>query len=198
MFDLRAVGEGDDGVTVWGDGGGPEVVRAPLLEHQRLYDPDALVKMSTDADYARRFMLDIYAEFPDALRKLFLPEMARRLGGQQQSPVLVHCAGGQDRTGVAVAVVLLALGVSREDVVADYVRTAEFWDLDRLMGLMQGLIGSKVEADQGAVEYLLARPEYIEAAIDRLLAEHGSIEAYWASAGVDTTALDRLRSVLLL
>lgn len=39
--------------------------------------------------------------------------------------VLVHCAAGKDRTGVVVALALSLAGVSREAVVADYVRSAE-------------------------------------------------------------------------
>lgn len=37
-----------------------------------------------------------------------------------EGPTLVHCSVGRDRTGVAVAVVLEALGVPREEVVAEY------------------------------------------------------------------------------
>ena len=39
--------------------------------------------------------------------------------------VLVHCAAGKDRTGVVVALALSLAGVTREAVVADYVRSAE-------------------------------------------------------------------------
>jgi protein-tyrosine phosphatase len=38
--------------------------------------------------------------------------------------VAFHCAAGQDRTGVLAASLLLALGADRDDIVADYVRTA--------------------------------------------------------------------------
>ena len=36
---------------------------------------------------------------------------------------MVHCSAGKDRTGIAVALVLLALGVPREAVIDDYVLT---------------------------------------------------------------------------
>jgi len=39
--------------------------------------------------------------------------------------VLVHCAAGKDRTGVVVALALSLAGVTRDPVVADYVRSAE-------------------------------------------------------------------------
>ena len=40
-------------------------------------------------------------------------------------PVLVHCAVGKDRTGLVVALALLAAGVSHNDVVADYALSGE-------------------------------------------------------------------------
>ncbi|MFC9760199.1 tyrosine-protein phosphatase [Rhodococcus jostii] len=40
-------------------------------------------------------------------------------------PVLLHCAAGKDRTGVAVALLLRIAGVDPGDIVADYVSTNE-------------------------------------------------------------------------
>jgi len=49
--------------------------------------------------------------------------------------VVVHCAAGKDRTGVVVAIALIAAGVTRDAVVADYVATGDRLDavLARLM-----------------------------------------------------------------
>jgi len=35
--------------------------------------------------------------------------------------ILVHCTGGRDRTGVGIALLLKALGVSQQDIEADFV-----------------------------------------------------------------------------
>src|SRR5262245_55729960 len=43
-------------------------------------------------------------------------------------PLLVHCAAGKDRTGVAIAVLLRALGVPRDIVTADYLLTNDTGD----------------------------------------------------------------------
>ena len=49
----------------------------------------------------------------------------RLLADPDAGPALVHCAAGKDRTGVFVALVLDAIGVERDAVVADYALSAE-------------------------------------------------------------------------
>ncbi|GGL13365.1 tyrosine-protein phosphatase [Nocardia jinanensis] len=44
--------------------------------------------------------------------------------GRAPGPVLIHCTGGKDRTGVLVAVILGLLGVEAESIRADYRRSA--------------------------------------------------------------------------
>lgn len=39
-------------------------------------------------------------------------------------PVLVHCASGKDRTGLVIALALLAAGISDDEVIADYTLSA--------------------------------------------------------------------------
>jgi len=38
-------------------------------------------------------------------------------------PALMHCAAGKDRAGLSIAVTLLAVGVEREAIVADYLES---------------------------------------------------------------------------
>lgn len=49
----------------------------------------------------------------------------RHLLDPDNHPVLFHCAAGKDRTGVVAAMLLSALGVSDEEIVADYVLSDE-------------------------------------------------------------------------
>ena len=48
-----------------------------------------------------------------------------------------HCTNGKDRTGWAVALVLLAVGVDVDDVMTDYLTTNE-----QLLPVMEGLFAS--------------------------------------------------------
>ena len=50
-------------------------------------------------------------------------QLFRTLLASNGKAVLFHCTNGKDRTGVAVSIVLSALGVSYNDVMHDYLRT---------------------------------------------------------------------------
>ncbi|RDY29337.1 tyrosine-protein phosphatase [Romboutsia weinsteinii] len=41
-------------------------------------------------------------------------------------PILNHCTAGKDRTGVGCAIILMLLGVSREDIVKDYLKSNDY------------------------------------------------------------------------
>jgi protein-tyrosine phosphatase len=45
---------------------------------------------------------------------------------EAEGPVLFHCSAGKDRTGVAAALLLSALGVERETVIQDYLLSAQY------------------------------------------------------------------------
>jgi protein-tyrosine phosphatase len=77
-------------------------------------------------------MLEDKGGIPDDLGELYrrmlrttAPALVRiaHLIATRPAPILVHCTAGKDRTGLAVAVVLAAVGVPRERVVEDYGRT---------------------------------------------------------------------------
>jgi protein-tyrosine phosphatase len=52
-------------------------------------------------------------------------------------PVLVHCSAGKDRTGVTVALLLRAVGVGREAILADYATTEP--NVPRVLDRLQAL-----------------------------------------------------------
>ncbi|MCB5362730.1 tyrosine-protein phosphatase [Pusillimonas sp. CC-YST705] len=94
------------------------------------------------------------------------------------TPRVFHCTAGKDRTGWAAAMLLLLLGVSHEDVLADYLASNE--------QLLQGY-SSTIEAfvaaggDRAVVESLIrAHPEYLEAGLASLMRTYESISNYFS------------------
>lgn len=107
---------------------------------------------------------------------------------------LVHCAAGKDRTGFAAAIILLALGVSRDVVMRDYMLTRKFFlpanELDRLR--------KKYEMEHIEVEAILpmleVHEDYLSRALSTIDEQFGSIEAYLRDAlGVGETEVAELQ-----
>lgn len=105
---------------------------------------------------------------------------------------LVHCAAGKDRTGTVVALALSVAGVPDEEIVADYVLTAE--RLPRIIERLQGT---------GFYSRLRDRPmseqEPVPEAITGLLtsvAERGGAPAWLRDQGWSEGQVDRLAARL--
>jgi protein-tyrosine phosphatase len=111
--------------------------------------------------------------------------------------MIVHCTAGKDRTGLASALILAALGVDEETVLADFELTAQYYSAAKIAEVRPqleaaGIDFSKVET------YFGASPAVMAATLAGLRARHGSIEAYLTGhAGVPSAAIDALRDQLL-
>ena len=113
---------------------------------------------------------------------------------------LVHCFAGKDRTGIAASLLLHVLGVHRDDVIAEYLRTndaptkhiLERQSLPRMREVYAGI------EDEALQNLMNVRPEYIETYFTTVEAEHGSLDSYLADRlGVDEARKARLRDALV-
>lgn len=84
-------------------------------------------KPLTTAD-AAEMMRDSYRDYVRHNTPAFRQLMTHLL--EDHAPLVIHCTAGKDRTGFACAMVLSALGVADEIVLADYLLTNEFYRLD--------------------------------------------------------------------
>ena len=121
-------------------------------------------------------------------------EAARLIADPEHQAVLFHCAAGKDRTGVLAAVVLAAVGVTEEAIVADYVLTAEVQSQVRerlvripayrnLPPVRQGVMGVDGEA--------------MWTFLDGLRRQYGGGAAYLASHGLGQDGVAALRTALV-
>lgn len=70
-------------------------------------------------------MRDLYRALVNDHTHRFAELFAHLLDDADSRPLVFHCTAGKDRTGLAAALILLALGVSRERVLHDYLLTNE-------------------------------------------------------------------------
>ena len=127
-------------------------------------------------------------------RIAFRPELIAMMRQQMQvlaagkGPSLVNCMAGKDRTGIAVAMVQLACGVHRDDVLADYLLTNRAGDVDaRIAAGMETIRASTGKLDADVLRVLMGvEAEYLENAFAAIRERHGSVDGYLRDVlGVD-------------
>ncbi len=115
-------------------------------------------------------------------------------------PMLLNCTAGKDRTGVAIALLLEIAGVSREEIVEDYLRSARFGDnLVRDGEVEPGMMASfGFMPSQGQIDALIGvRADYLDAAWDEIARGWGDVPNYFAAAGLDGADQHRIRTALV-
>jgi len=125
-------------------------------------------------------VLDQYRNFiyKDNSRQAFA-KMLQVAACPGAAAIVQHCRGGKDRTGFGVILLLGILGVKREDLVADYMLTQEN---RRERNAYKMDIYRTYTDDEVVLEYLLSfidtKPDFIEASINEIERNYGSITAY--------------------
>lgn len=90
---------------------------------------------------------------------------------------LIHCTAGKDRTGFGAAIILFALGVTREAVMADYLLTAEYFNLEKEIDRIAQRynLGMNPTAVRPMLE---VHTEYLQSAFDAIDENFASTDDY--------------------
>jgi protein-tyrosine phosphatase len=151
---------------------------------------------------AGRFMTEEYLRFPT-------------LGGAQRAvrqvisllaserPVITHCFAGKDRTGFTVATVLEAIGVDRDAILADFLRSNNA--VPQLRARILESVRDRSETPEVLTfaearltdEVLGVREDYLDAARRTIEENYGSLSGYLEAAGVSAGDVTRVRTALL-
>lgn len=134
-------------------------------------------------------MCETYRDFVRHHGPTFGRLLARVAEGR--TPLVFHCTAGKDRTGMGAALLLSALGVSRADIMDDYLLTNRLYQRD-----------ARVEDHAAPPEVLdvlwQVQAPFLEAAWQCIDRDFGGTEAYLSGPlGLDPPALQRLRQALL-
>lgn len=84
-------------------------------------------RFANDYDGATQYMKNIYnGMLTDDYQVSQYAKFVSLAVGNENGATLWHCMAGKDRAGFATAVLLQALGVPRETIIADYLKTNEY------------------------------------------------------------------------
>lgn len=111
-------------------------------------------------------------DFIEAFRRIFA-----LLLQEENVPLLFHCMAGKDRTGVVAALILSAIGVDEETIMADYL----------ISNIVAGKKYAKQIALNRSLRYLYeTHPEFLDAAFSKIKRDHGSTQRFLCDTlGVD-------------
>jgi protein-tyrosine phosphatase len=167
-----------------------EVVHVSVLGESRTPEWEAEFAAAIDnAASAEEYLVWSYAEFLDRYADRFA-RVFEAIANAPDGPVLVHCMGGKDRTGIVVALALRVVGVSMDDVVADYALTEA-----NLAASHEAWVAAAPDAVEARRRALLlpSPPSAMRRVLEELERRHGSAEGYLRDAGVSDEDLERLR-----
>lgn len=144
------------------------------------------------------YLVDYYthAAFLPRHLALFAAMFARLLG---DGAMLVHCAAGKDRTGLAIALIQSALDVPREHILAEYLLSnaalSEPNALDRARAHLCTVLG-QTPPDFAITAFLGVSPHHLTAAFGGIEQRCGSTASYLQNLGMGLSERLALRSNL--
>jgi protein-tyrosine phosphatase len=130
-------------------------------------DAGNLMDMVFTFDGAETEMRKLYAALPKeavpGYRALF-----ELLSDPSNTPLLYHCSAGKDRTGLASALILYALGADMETIYKDYLESTK---------LLKERLASMLESQPHIAPYMTVQESYLETACAEI-EKYGGFEKY--------------------
>ncbi|MDF9832267.1 protein-tyrosine phosphatase [Ereboglobus sp. PH5-5] len=136
------------------------------------------------------FMKAFYSDI-QGLAARFKPFFQTLLDLPDDHALLLHCMAGKDRTGIGIALLMIALGVRRETIVEDYLLTNQYGPKSLNEDVRMKPLGL---SEPVLRDLLAAKEEYLQAFFSTLEEHHGSDMQFLAQAiGLSPEKISRLR-----
>jgi len=185
---------------------GVENVHLPVLESLTVgisrdakSDKETFEMVARHPESAREFMIGNY-------RKLIMSDFSRSqyaafvrlLMRPRDKAILWHCTAGKDRAGFASIIVQEILGISRQDILADYLKTNECLT-EEYQRLRETALHQTARADEQAMSYLFgAHEEYLAEIYKTIEDTCGSFHGFIRDGlGISEAAQEALRQMYL-
>jgi len=206
VIDLRTEREHEQSPTIWLGDNPPRFYHFPIGDaHNDWFNAQRkMLKGNRFTEtQAREHMVEGYRmiaeEGPPSYQRL----MALVLD-QSNWPILIHCNAGKDRAGVAVTLIMEALGVDRENIMEEFLLTNEVGRTAEKAAFMareskNSGVGKRLGKGPSASAWfpiIGVQPEMLEAFYASVDQQYGSMDAFLSELGVDHVARNALTASL--
>jgi protein-tyrosine phosphatase len=153
----------------------------------------------------RDAMIGLYGGMTERFEPQYKDMFARLVAGK--APLAFNCSAGKDRTGIAAALVLSALGVPRATILEDYALSDKVVDYEAAYQAQGNAPAAKEDGPYAFLAKLPADvrapllksdPAYLEAAFKQIETKYGSVDAYLEQRlGVGAAEMTAMRAQYL-
>ncbi|MBQ9827511.1 MAG: tyrosine-protein phosphatase [Lachnospiraceae bacterium] len=183
-------------------GHGMEYMHLPIVDNfmvgvtrEKETEDEAILRLMEDAKGSLELMKGIYVRFvSDAFSIKHYKKFLKLLSEDRDKAVLWHCTAGKDRAGFGAVIIQEILGVSRDDIFDDFLKTNVYLEemnekLYRYY-LENGMIKPGVK--EGFMYFWGAQAEYLDTLYKKAEELYGDFNGF-LEKGLGVTAEDRER-----
>ena len=146
----------------------------------------------------RDFLIEANRDFILEFKEVFSQFV--KILANSPKPTLFHCSAGKDRTGFAAFLIYSILGVDRDTIIVDYLKSNYFIkdSMEQQIENVSIILDITIEESRKLIPLLEVNIEYIESAIDTANSQYGSLD-YFISEGLNISFKERdlLKELLL-
>lgn len=193
VIDLRTTKEATTDPAAWAEGTGPARYNFPLLERESAIIEDMRHQIATgtaEPDWMDQSFSDTFDYIPTDYTSEIRQVFDILLATPPEQSVLYHCSGGKDRTGVVTAVLLSVLGVTEEDIEADFMMSNELIQPDATAQAIADKLNARNNTSMTAQDVwpsVGVRSQYLEVFYASIERDYGDMDVYVAR-GLGLTA----------
>jgi protein-tyrosine phosphatase len=198
VIDLRTDREHDQSPTVWMGDNPPRFFHFPIGDaHNDWFK--AQRKLMKRNSFTEKHALEHMVEGYRMIAEVGPPSLQKLMDlvlDQSNWPILIHCNAGKDRAGVAVTLIMEALGVDRETIMEEFLLTNEISRTEEkaiFISKERKISGRGEKLRRGAsasawFPIVGVQSEMLEAFYASVDEQYGSMDAFLTEMGVDQVA----------
>jgi protein-tyrosine phosphatase len=177
---------------------GAQMIHLDVMAGQNL-DPIAMLELLKENDGATLMRESYRVYVTDATAIEAWRQFFQLLLNQDDNAIYYHCTAGKDRTGIATALVLFALGAKHRVVMADYLLSNVYREvliqqqLEQIQALMPDV------SPESVLDLLVVREDYLETLLTTVDENYGDMDNFLSSAlGIGKKEREQLKSMLVI